>query len=462
MARHEKLKEPFVSTATLAHLKDYLFSHLHVPWPHDEPVVLLASRNGCSVRRSLITDDDVRAVFADVAGIGEVEIEVRQLFPSSGTQPIHVHIPVKEGISCRETADQEAFVLPALRPDPQEKRNTEPPWDEETSPQKCTQIASRRPVMGHSLYQIPGGPGLPCNDWAKGPELASLGLRPCFGLPWPDITTGEQPREASGSQRPTLLADPASPVSKTIGEAPPQSANLLGAVGLQEQYRELRKGLRQQQEAVEAILQEAGSDLKLRLHGRDIRKLRNTMELLHQLESTCAEDFLETGSSALWQVPEARKRLASAAMLPRKSYWESCWMQVGVFAEVAFRLYPAGDAQSPPGQSLLYLWIQPPPTMSFWFKLEIGRDKLAIARELWPENVGWLCLEVAWALLEQELTNLELHCKTSLDIQMVLLQYMAGNNSASQARVLQHSLPDRSKIPDRLRSPVRSPRKWNL
>lgn len=149
------------------------------------------------------------------------------------------------------------------------------------------------------------------------------------------------------------------------------------------------------------------------VHSRDLAKLRHTVGLMEELKATADESLLQKPVEARWWIPHARQRLSqedystgSFRRKPRRRCWESSWQSLGPFASVAFRFYASGDGDAIEGNSVIFLWMETPPIFSFSYTLWVGSQTVATF-ERWPYEAAWSRVEVPWALVDLELTQLE-------------------------------------------------------
>ena len=231
-------------------------------------------------------------------------------------------------------------------------------------------------------------------------------------------------------------------------DVPEETTNLVEAMGLQKEYRSLRSQLRKQVDFVWKTLQEhreavslvspsplrTPADSRMKVHGRDLAKLRRTVALMEELKDSADESLLQKPVEARWWIPHARQRLSqenfSAGCFerkPRRRCWESSWQTLGPFASLALRLYACGDGDAMEGNSVIFFWMETKPIFSFSFTLCVGNQH--VTTEHWASEAAWTRVELPWALIDFELTELEnVTCppaarRHALPIQLRLVQW---------------------------------------
>mmetsp|Transcript_30162 Transcript_30162/g.54715 ORF Transcript_30162/g.54715 Transcript_30162/m.54715 type:complete len:470 (-) Transcript_30162:155-1564(-) len=399
------------------------------------PAVLLAVCSNGS-RLSITCDDDVIAIFDEASET--LDIEVRSLFPGAGAQPRIVRISAK-GRWPRATPQHEAPCKLQVPPRPEiPDRPTEPSmgaashadWLADLALETGREVRKAGVLSSGFLVAANAGP-----DWGERSNLERAGLRPTFGVPWPEILPAREAKSV--------------PVEITDAQEDPVSAHLLEAMGLRQEYKQLRRGMRQHRETIESILQdneafsepctkrrpwkaELQSDVGegQKIHSRDLPHLRNTMHLLRQLENTTSEALQDSQLVSSWWIPGAKQRLSEErwtarheiCLVPLKKCWCSSWVAFGKFSQVAFRIYPTGDGESAEGHAVVFFWMQSPPLLSFSFQVYVG-ELLAIEQISWRANVNWSRAELAWGLIEAAL--LDPRSANGLRLQMRLLEWHA-------------------------------------
>jgi len=234
-------------------------------------------------------------------------------------------------------------------------------------------------------------------------------------------------------------------------DVPEETTNLVEAMGLQKEYRSLRSQLRKQVDFVWKTLQEhreavslvspsplrTPADSRMKVHGRDLAKLRRTVALMEELQDSADESLLQKPVEARWWIPHARQRLSQEDFStgcfqrkPRRRCWESSWQTLGPFASLAFRLYACGDGDAMEGNSVIFFWMETKPIFSFSFTLCVGTQH--VTTEHWASEAAWTRVELPWALIDFELNELEnVTCppaarRHALPIQLRLVQWQ-GN-----------------------------------
>jgi len=343
---------------------DALKEHLA---PNREVILLSVCEDGTC--RPLLCDEDLKAA---VATPGAARFEVREVMrPQPMSRPsasLSAQVP-KEG-SFAATMGQGS--APSKRP---EKRT------------------SRKVAFGGTDFAEP----LPTSESPDTPE--------------PELLEG------------SLVEEVNDPFEDFVEE----TTNLVEVMGLQSDYRRLRSRLRKQMDFVWKTLQEhrevvslvgssartMGTQNRMKVHSRDLAKLRHTVGLMEELKATADESLLQKPVEARWWIPHARQRLSqedystgSFRRKPRRRCWESSWQSLGPFASVAFRFYASGDGDAIEGNSVIFLWMETPPIFSFSYTLWVGSQTVATF-ERWPYEAAWSRVEVPWALVDLELTQLE-------------------------------------------------------
>lgn len=216
------------------------------------------------------------------------------------------------------------------------------------------------------------------------------------------------------------------------------STNLVEAMGLSEEYRQLRQRMRRQTDLVWKTLQEhrdvvsararTGDSSRMKVHGRDLEKLRRTARLMQHLEDTAEESLLQKPVRALWRICRARQRLwqedpRTRALRPRRRCWESSWQSLGPFAQLAFRLYASGDGDAAEGTSVIFFWMEKPPILSFSFIVTVGAEEVTM--QTWSSEVAWARVELPLALLDQAAKDAQ-EAEQSLAIGLQLVQWHRG------------------------------------
>lgn len=273
--------------------------------------------------------------------------------------------------------------------------------------------------------QVPKeGSFAPMGGTSKRPEKR-MSRKVAFGAT--DFAEPERSAEPSAEPGPAteLLGSLVEEVNDPFEEFVEETTNLVEVMGLQSDYRRLRSRLRTQMDFVWKTLQEhrevvslvgsrtMGTQNRMKVHSRDLAKLRHTVGLMEELKATADESLLQKPVEARWWIPHARQRLSQEdhstgrfRRKPRRRCWESSWQSLGPFASVALRFYASGDGDAIEGNSVIFLWMETPPIFSFSYTLWVGSQTVATF-ERWPSEVAWSRVEVPWALVDLELTQLE-------------------------------------------------------
>lgn len=240
---------------------DALKEHLA---PNREVILLSVCEDGTC--RPLLCDEDLKAA---VATPGAARFEVREVMrPQPMSRPsasLSAQVP-KEG-SFAATMGQGS--APSKRP---EKRT------------------SRKVAFGGTDFAEP----LPTSESPDTPE--------------PELLEG------------SLVEEVNDPFEDFVEE----TTNLVEVMGLQSDYRRLRSRLRKQMDFVWKTLQEhrevvslvgssartMGTQNRMKVHSRDLAKLRHTVGLMEELKATADESLLQKPVEARWWIPHARQRLS--------------------------------------------------------------------------------------------------------------------------------------------------------
>jgi len=138
---------------------------------------------------------------------------------------------------------------------------------------------------------------------------------------------------------------------------------------------------------------------------------------------------------ASWEIPDALPLLAQDVprrggwkLRPRRKFWCSSCSSLGLFADITFRLYPAGDGDAAKGDSVIYFWAEVAPRLSFAFTVQVGETEMA--QQTWYQEVAWARVEFGWELMASELTNAEAFTCGQLPVRLKLLHWYAASSLA--------------------------------
>ncbi|CAE7491342.1 unnamed protein product [Symbiodinium natans] len=233
----------------------------------------------------------------------------------------------------------------------------------------------------------------------------------------------------------------------------PHTTCLVEALGLAEPYTALRKRLQSSADFVEESLQQHRADVasarppssrsRPKVHSRDLAKLRGLLAKMSHLQRSMDDALLQRQVVASWEVPDALPLLAQEAprrggpkLRPQRKWWQSSSSSLGPFAQVTFRIYPAGDGDAVKGDSVIYFWAELAPRLSFAFSVQaetasfdVGGTEV-IPCQTWYREVAWARAEFGWAMLASELTRAEaLNCGR-LPIRLKLLHWHSASTLA--------------------------------
>mmetsp|Transcript_2963 Transcript_2963/g.6702 ORF Transcript_2963/g.6702 Transcript_2963/m.6702 type:complete len:382 (-) Transcript_2963:176-1321(-) len=323
---------------------------------------------------------------------------------------------------------------------------------EETGETLQVEVRSLPPYSGVRTFRIPARPrtaeaiGPPCRVASK--------LR---GRQPPDAKaadSSEYPSSAPGldildlaEDKEACLEDPA-----RISHCCKDSTSLVEALGLADPYAALCRRVQRSADFVEESLHQHRLDVALdrgrivrppsssahrrpKVHSRDLAKLRGLLAKLSQLQSSMNDVLLQRHVVASWEIPDALPLLAQDVprrggwkLRPRRKFWCSSCSSLGLFADITFRLYPAGDGDAAKGDSVIYFWAEVAPRLSFAFTVQVGETEMA--QQTWYQEVAWARVEFGWELMASELTNAEAFTCGQLPVRLKLLHWYAASSLA--------------------------------
>eukprot|EP00439_Symbiodinium_sp_Y106_P033874 s3887_g4.t1 len=296
---------------------------------------------------------------------------------------------------------------------------------EETGETLQVEVRSLPPYSGVRTFRIPARPrtaeaiGPPCRVASK--------LR---GRQPPDAKaadSSEYPSSAPGldildlaEDKEACLEDPAriSHCCKDSTSLVEETRQRLGglkkgrALGLADPYAALCRRVQRSADFVEESLHQHRLDVALdrgrivrppsssahrrpKVHSRDLAKLRGLLAKLSQLQSSMNDVLLQRHVVASWEIPDALPLLAQDVprrggwkLRPRRKFWCSSCSSLGLFADITFRLYPAGDGDAAKGDSVIYFWAEVAPRLSFAFTVQVGETEMA--QQTWYQEAPLL------------------------------------------------------------------------
>lgn len=178
---------------------------------------------------------------------------------------------------------------------------------------------------------------------------------------------------------------------------------------------------------------------------RDVPKLCDAITKLAHMEGTAAVRLQDQEVFATWRLANARRRLAEEQtrsfgppqLIPRRILVESPWLKFGEFSQVAFRLYPHGDATAQKGNTTVFLWMAHPPGLSFTFNLRIG-DTLSTAPRLWQATMIHYRMDLRWSQLSSAL-SVQDGVPDALSITLQVLQWHGPEENPADSGVEHHT-----------------------
>lgn len=314
---------------------------------------------------------------------------------------------------------------------------------EETGETLQVEVRSLPPYSGVRIFRIPARPrtaeaiGPPCRVATK--------LR---GRQPPDAKAAESPEYSSSP--PGLNVLDLAEDKEAASEDPAGISHCCKALGLADPYAALCRRVQRSADFVEESLHQHRLDVALdrgrivrppsshgrpKVHSRDLAKLRGLLTKLSQLQSSMDDVLLQRHVVASWEIPDALPLLAQDVprrggwkLRPRRKFWCSSCSSLGPFAEITFRLYPAGDGDAAKGDSVIYFWAEVAPRLSFAFTVQVGETEMA--QQTWYQEVAWARVEFGWELMASELTNAEAFTCGQLPVRLKLLHWYAASSLA--------------------------------
>lgn len=426
------------------------------------PVVLLA-QIGEDAWRTLAFDSDVSEIFNrsfELDAQSSVNVEVREIFPRRGAQPVFVKVPLmSDFINANEEDEAEAEAIESPR------RKASASFGSGAIDNKAARLHSRI-AKRSSPPASPSPPGSPLlkfpirkvNKPVSVPERARSSRSRNLQMDRL-VAPPQTPRYDS---RPGQSLDKAwAAMTATAGKTGNVSAHMLEAFGLRDDYEKLQFTSSRSRAALQNILEvresvPGATAVKRRLSRpssarvsgsertlidatnwergdfipvatRDVPELRNLLQSLQAIEGDATVRLNDAPTRVVWRIPDSRKKMAEertlahgrTLLLPRKVLVESGWLNFSNIGSIVFRFYPNGDGSTDDEASTIFLWMSSTPGISFSFNIHLGRARLldkgkyervgeafTSAPRLWQASMVHYRMEVSWSEIGATLLNL--------------------------------------------------------